>query len=101
MPDDLIIIGFPRVNRGVAVLDDRVYVATLDGYLVALDASSGDVRWETHVADNALAHSLTLAPLAIDGKVVVGISGGEAGIRGFIDAYDAETGELAWRTWTI
>jgi len=101
MPDDLIIIGFPRVNRGVAVLDDRVFVATLDGYLVALDASSGNVRWETHVADNALAHSLTLAPLAIDGKVIVGISGGEAGIRGFIDAYDSETGELSWRTWTI
>ncbi|MEE2879975.1 MAG: PQQ-dependent dehydrogenase, methanol/ethanol family [Gemmatimonadota bacterium] len=101
MPDDLIIIGFPRVNRGVAVLDDRVFVATLDGYLVALDASSGNVRWETHVADNALAHSLTLAPLAIDGKVIVGISGGEAGIRGFIDAYDSDTGELSWRTWTI
>ena len=101
MPDDLIIIGFPRVNRGVAVLDDRVFEATLDGYLVALDASSGNVRWETHVADNALAHSLTLAPLAIDGKVIVGISGGEAGIRGFIDAYDSETGELSWRTWTI
>ena len=101
MPDDLIIIGFPRVNRGVAVLDDRVFVATLDGYLVALDASSGNVRWETHVADNALAHSLTLAPLAINGKVIVGISGGEAGIRGFIDAYDSETGELSWRTWTI
>lgn len=101
MPDDLRNIGFPRVNRGVAALDDKLFVGTLDGYLVALDAASGSVRWETHVADNATGHSLTLAPLAIDGKVIVGTAGGEAGIRGFVDAYDAETGERAWRFWTI
>lgn len=101
MPRDLRTIGFPRVNRGVAILGETLFVGTLDGWLVALDAGSGAVRWETHVADNALGHSLTLAPLAIDGKVVVGTSGGEAGIRGFVDAYDAETGALAWRFWTI
>ena len=101
MPEDLRNIGFPRVNRGVAVLDNRIFVATLDGYLFALDAASGSVRWETHVADNATGHSFTLAPLAIDGKVIVGTSGGEAGIRGFLDAYDAETGQQVWRFWTI
>jgi alcohol dehydrogenase (cytochrome c) len=101
MPRDLRNIGFPAVNRGVAILDGTVFVGTLDGYLVALDAGSGSVRWEAHVADNATGHSLTLAPLAIDGKVIVGTSGGEAGIRGFVDAYDAITGERAWRFWTI
>jgi alcohol dehydrogenase (cytochrome c) len=101
LPRDLRLIGFPPVNRGVAILDDRVFVGTLDGALVALDAGSGSVRWETQVADNATGHSITLAPLAIDGKVIVGISGGEAGIRGFVDAYDADSGERLWRFWTI
>jgi len=82
-------LGFGPTNRGVAMLDDTVYVGTLDCYLVALDAKSGTVRWETKVADNKTGHSITAAPLAIDGKIIVGISGGEAGIRGFLDAYDA------------
>ena len=94
-------IGFPRTNRGIAILNDTVYVGTLDAYLVALDAKSGTMRWRTHVAENDLGHAITMAPLAIDGKIIVGISGGEVGIRGFLDAYDAETGELAWRFWTI
>src|SRR5215813_10352566 len=94
-------IGFGRSNRGVAILDDTVYVGTLDCYLVALDAKTGAVRWETKVENNATGHSITAAPLAIDGKIIVGISGGEAGIRGFLDAYDAKTGKLAWRCWTI
>jgi len=85
----------------VAILDDTVYVGTLDCYLVALDAKTGSVRWETKIEDNATGHSITAAPLAIDGKIIVGISGGEAGIRGFLDAYDAGTGKLAWRCWTI
>ena len=101
MPDGVKNIGFPRVNRGVAVLDDQVFVGTLDGYLIALDAGSGSVRWEVEVADNQTGHSITMAPLAIDGKLIVGISGGETGIRGFVDAYDAATGERLWRTWTI
>ena len=101
MPAGVKNIGFPPVNRGVAVLDDQVFVGTLDGYLIALDAGSGSVRWEVEVADNQTGHSITMAPLAIDGKLIVGISGGETGIRGFVDAYDAATGERLWRTWTI
>lgn len=94
-------IGFGPTNRGVAILDDTVYIGTLDCYLVALDARSGAVRWETKVADNGLGYSITAAPLAIDGRVIVGISGGEAGIRGFLDAYDAKTGKQSWRLWTV
>ncbi len=94
-------IGFGATNRGVAILDHTVYVGTLDCYLVALDARTGAVRWETKVEDNKLGFAITAAPLAIDGKIIVGISGGEAGVRGFLDAYDAKTGKLAWRCFTI
>lgn len=94
-------IGFFATNRGVAVLGDNVYVGTPDCYLVALDARTGAVRWQTKVEDNTLGFSITAAPLTIDGKVIVGISGGEAGVRGFLDAYDAKTGKLAWRRFTI
>lgn len=94
-------IGFGPTNRGIAILENTLYVGTLDCHLIALDAKSGAVRWETKVADNNTGHSITAAPLAIDGKIIVGISGGEAGIRGFLDAYDAKTGKLAWRLWTI
>ncbi|MXX77605.1 MAG: PQQ-binding-like beta-propeller repeat protein, partial [Gemmatimonadales bacterium] len=90
-------IGFPRVNRGVAILDETVFVGTLDARLVALDARSGAVRWEMDVADNFLGFSITTAPLALDGKVIVGVSGAEAGANGFVDAYDPETGDLLWR----
>ena len=101
MPPGVLAIGFPRVNRGVAVLDDNVYVATLNAHLVALDAKSGSVRWDIEVADNSKGYAFTLAPLAIEGKIIVGTSGGEAGIRGFVDAYDAETGNRMWRFYTI
>jgi alcohol dehydrogenase (cytochrome c) len=101
MPQVIKTIGFGPTNRGVAILDNTVYIGTLDCFLVALDAKSGAVRWETRVADNNTGHSITAAPLAIEGKIIVGISGGEAGIRGFLDAYDAKTGKLAWRLWTI
>ena len=99
--NDVLNIGFPRINRGVALLDDKVYVATLDARLFALDARTGAVRWETMVADNAAGFSLTLAPLALNGKIVVGVSGAEAGVRGYIDAYDSKTGERLWRTFTV
>jgi alcohol dehydrogenase (cytochrome c) len=101
LPADFRSIGFRRVNRGAAVLDDKLFVTTLDGYLVALDLKSGALRWASQVADYRLGYSITVAPLAIDGKVVTGVSGGEAGIRGFIDAYDAKTGQRRWRFWTI
>jgi alcohol dehydrogenase (cytochrome c) len=94
-------LGFPRVNRGVAILDTTLYVGTLDGYLVALDARSGAERWSVHVGDNPSGHAITAAPLAVDGRIIVGVSGGEAGIRGFLDAYDAKTGKQLWRFWTI
>lgn len=101
MPRDVRHIGFPPVNRGVAILGEKIFVGTLDAHLVALDVKSGAVRWDTLVADNETGHAITVAPLALDGKIIVGISGGEAGIRGFLDAYDAETGERLWRFWTI
>jgi alcohol dehydrogenase (cytochrome c) len=94
-------LGFPRVNRGVAILDNLVYVGTLDGYLFALDAKAGVERWSVHVGDNPTGHSITAAPLVVDDKVIVGISGGEAGIRGFLDAYDAKTGKQLWRFFTV
>jgi alcohol dehydrogenase (cytochrome c) len=101
IPTDFVSIGFGHTNRGAAVLDDKLYVATLDCYLFALDLKSGVERWQTKVCDYKLGYSMTMAPLAIDGKIVVGVSGGEAGIRGFIDAYDAATGKRAWRFWTV
>jgi alcohol dehydrogenase (cytochrome c) len=94
-------LGFPRVNRGVAYADGMVYVGTLDGYLFALDARAGIERWSVHVGENPVGHSITAAPLVVDNKVIVGISGGEAGIRGFLDAYDAKSGKQIWRYWTI
>jgi outer membrane protein assembly factor BamB len=90
-------LGFPRVNRGVAILDNIVYVWTLDGYLVALDAKAGVERWITHVGENPTGHAITAAPLVVGDKVIVGISGGEAGIRGFLDAYDAKSGKPLWQ----
>src|SRR4051794_23926530 len=101
LPKDYQSIGFGHVNRGPAILDNQLFVATLDCYLVALDIKSGVERWSTKVEDYKPGYSLTLAPLVIRGKVLIGTSGGEAGIRGFIDAYDVKTGERAWRFYTI
>jgi alcohol dehydrogenase (cytochrome c) len=101
VPADLQTIGFGRTNRGAAILGDTLYVGTLDAHLVALDAKSGIVRWETKVADYKVGYCITVAPLALRDKIVVGISGGEAGVRGFLDAYEAGTGKRAWRFWTV
>ena len=90
-----------RVNRGLAILGDTLFLSTLDGYLVALDRVTGRVRWETQVVDYRLGYSITAAPLAVKDSVIIGVSGGEFGIRGFIDAYDAATGKRAWRFWTV
>ncbi len=89
-----------QVNRGVAVLDDQLFIGTLDAHLVALDLKTGRVRWDVEVADYRTANSITAAPLAVKDKVIVGIGGAEYGIRGFLDAYDAKTGKRAWRFWT-
>ncbi len=88
-------------NRGVAVLGDRVFMATLDAHVVAIDATTGTELWTAKVADMELAYAFTLAPLAVKDKVIVGSSGGDFGIRGFIAALDAETGKEAWRFHTI
>ncbi len=88
-------------NRGVAVLDDRVYMGTLDARLVALDRINGQPLWDVEVGDVNQAYSVTMAPLAVKDKVIVGVGGGEFGIRGYVAAYYAATGELAWKTYTI
>jgi len=88
-------------NRGVAVLGSRVFVATLDDSLIALDARSGSVLWEQRIADTMEGYTMTGAPLTLGHQVIVGISGGEMGIRGFIDAYDATDGHRLWRFNTI
>lgn len=90
-----------RVNRGLGVLGGLVYLATLDAHLVALDARNGTVRWEVEVADTRDGYTMTVAPLTFRDLVVVGVSGGEYGIRGFLVAYDAVTGEERWRFNTI
>jgi alcohol dehydrogenase (cytochrome c) len=86
-----------RVNRGVAILGDKVFFGTLDAHLVALDAKTGNLVWDVVAIDYRQGYSFTLAPLAVKNLIIVGISGGEYGIRGFIDAYDASTGERKWR----
>ena len=84
-------------NRGVALADDRVYMATLDAMLVALDKRTGELVWETEIADPEFGYSQTVAPTVYQDKVILGISGAEYGIRGFISAYDKDTGRAAWR----
>jgi len=100
LPNDLVTCC-GAVNRGAAILGSTLYVGTLDAHLVALDAATGTVKWIVEVADYRSGYSITGAPLAVDGKVIVGIAGGEFGIRGFLDAYDAGTGQRVWRFRTI
>ena len=89
------------VNRGLAILGDTLYMATLDARLIAIDARSGKPVWNVKVADPDAGYAMTLAPLVVKNKVVVGVAGGEYGIRGFLAAYDARTGKEAWRFNTI
>ena len=89
------------VNRGAAYYGGRVYMATLDGQLVALDTTTGDVAWKVQVVDNMKGYSITMAPVIADGMVFIGTSGAEYGIRGRVTALDANTGALRWRWYTI
>ncbi len=88
-------------NRGVAIHGDTLFMGTLDAHLVAIDAKNGQPIWNTTVADSKLAYSITMAPLVIKDKVIVGVGGGEYGIRGFIAAYDVHTGKEVWKFYTI
>lgn len=88
-------------NRGVAVYGDMVYMATLDARLVALDAKTGKKVWDVEIADPEEGYSETMAPTAVDGKILIGTNGGEYGIRGFVKAYDAKTGDLLWNFDTV
>src|SRR6266403_268356 len=89
------------VNRGVAAWKGRIYVGTFDGRLVALDAATGKPVWSVVTGDQSQAFTITQAPRVVKGRVLIGMSGGEYGIRGYISAYDAESGKLAWRFYTV
>jgi len=90
-----------RVNRGMAILGDKVFLGTLDAHVIALDAKTGNVIWDVAAADYRTGNSFTVAPLAVKNLIVIGISGGEYGVRGFIDAYDADTGARKWRFYSV
>jgi alcohol dehydrogenase (cytochrome c) len=88
-------------NRGVAISGNSVFMGTLDARLVALDSKTGAVKWDVEVADPEAGYSLTLAPLIVDNFVIVGSSGAEYGIRGFVKAYNKDDGKLAWTFYTL
>jgi quinohemoprotein ethanol dehydrogenase len=89
------------VNRGVAIWKGAVYFATLDGRLISLDARTGGKRWEVNTIDRSKPYTITGAPRIVKGKVLIGNGGGEYGVRGYLSAYDAATGKLAWRFYTV
>jgi alcohol dehydrogenase (cytochrome c) len=89
------------VNRGFAILGDRLFMATLDAHVIALDTKTGNLVWDITTADYRQAYTFTVAPLAIKNEIIVGVSGGEYGVSGFIDAYDADTGKRLWRFHTV
>jgi quinohemoprotein ethanol dehydrogenase len=89
------------VNRGVAVYKGRVYVGTLDGRLVALDAATGKPVWQVVTVDQTKPYTITGAPRIVKGRVIIGNGGGEYGVRGYVSAYDANDGKLAWRFYTV
>jgi len=89
------------VNRGVAVWRGKVFIGTFDGRLVALDAKNGTPLWEVSTIDRSKSYTITGAPRVVKGKVIIGNGGAEYGVRGYVSAYDAETGTLAWRFYTV
>ena len=90
-----------RVNRGLAILGDTLYMGTIDAHLLAIDAKSGSLIWDTTVASSAQRYSITHSPLVVKDKVIVGTAGGDMGIRGLVAAFDAKTGKEVWRFHTI
>jgi len=99
LPED-VVLAHPT-SRGVALYGDRIFFAAGEAVLVALDARTGKEVWTATVEDNRNGYYMTLAPLVADGKVIVGASGGELGVRGFVAAYDPETGKQLWRTYSV
>jgi alcohol dehydrogenase (cytochrome c) len=99
LPEDL--VQLHPTNRGVGLYEDKVYLATVDAHLVALDAKSGKVVWDKTVDEYQKGYYFTLAPLVAKGKLLIGTSGGELGIRGYVTAFDAKTGEQLWKTHTV
>ena len=99
IPEDMLLLH--PTSRGVGLLGDKVYFAAADAVLVALDAKTGKEVWNAPVEDYTHGYYMSLAPLVVDGKVIVGVSGGELCVRGFVAAFDAETGKPAWKTYTV
>jgi alcohol dehydrogenase (cytochrome c)/quinohemoprotein ethanol dehydrogenase len=89
------------VNRGVAVWGDKVFVGLLDGRLVALDRATGTIAWNVQTTPTGTDYSITMAPRVVKGNVIIGNSGAEYGVRGYVSAYNAETGDMAWRWYTV
>jgi alcohol dehydrogenase (cytochrome c) len=90
-----------RVNRGLAILGDTLFMGTIDAHVIAIDAKSGRPIWNRQIADPAVGYALTHAPLVVKDKVIMGVAGGEYGVRGFIAAFDPKTGNEVWRFNTI
>jgi alcohol dehydrogenase (cytochrome c) len=99
LPEDL--VQLHPTNRGVGLYEDKVYLATVDAHLVALDAKTGKVVWDKTVDEYQKGYYFTLAPLVAKGKILLGTSGGELGIRGYVTAFDAKKGEQLWKTHTV
>jgi alcohol dehydrogenase (cytochrome c) len=99
LPEDL--FQLHPTSRGVGLWQDKLYLATTDDYLIAIDAKTGKELWKKKVEDYKRGQYLTLMPLVVDGKVLIGGSGGEYGVRGYVTAYDANDGHELWRTYTI
>jgi alcohol dehydrogenase (cytochrome c) len=100
-PSPLARVCCGRVNRGLAIAGDTLFLGTIDAQLIAIDAKSGKPVWNVAVASPAQGYSITLAPLVVKDKVIIGVAGGEYGIRGFIAAYDAKTGQESWKFSTV